>query len=71
MSDNKLMLKPISSLLQEKFYIPAYQRGYRWKEKQVQDLLEDIREFYLTSLNYIHYFNLLKRYPPTIRQDTL
>ena len=51
MSDNKLMLKPISSLLQEKFYIPAYQRGYRWKEKQVQDLLEDIREFYLTSLN--------------------
>lgn len=51
MSDNKLMLKPISSLLQESFYIPAYQRGYRWKEKQVQDLLEDIREFYLTSLN--------------------
>lgn len=51
MSDNKLMLKPISSLLQEKFYIPAYQRGYSWKEKQVQDLLEDIREFYLNSLD--------------------
>lgn len=51
MSDNKLMLKPISSLLQESFYIPAYQRGYRWKEKQVQDLLEDIREFYLNSLD--------------------
>lgn len=51
MLDNKLMLKPISNLLQEKFYIPAYQRGYRWKEQQVQDLLEDIREFYLTSLD--------------------
>lgn len=49
MSDNKLTLKPIRSLLQEKFYIPAYQRGYRWKEKQVQDLLDDIKEFYLAS----------------------
>jgi|26BtaG_2_1085354.scaffolds.fasta_scaffold03442_2 uncharacterized protein with ParB-like and HNH nuclease domain len=51
MQNNKLEMKPIVDLLDESFYIPAYQRGYRWKEKQVQDLLEDIREFYLTSLN--------------------
>ncbi|WP_201603053.1 DUF262 domain-containing protein [Psychrobacter submarinus] len=51
MQNNKLEIKPIVDLLDESFYIPAYQRGYRWKEKQVQDLLEDIREFYLTSLN--------------------
>lgn len=51
MQDNQLVMKPINSLLNESFYIPAYQRGYRWTEQQVQDLLEDIREFYLTSLN--------------------
>lgn len=27
------------------FYIPAYQRGYRWLSLQVTQLLEDIREF--------------------------
>ena len=28
-----------------KFYIPAYQRGYRWWSPQVTQLLDDIREF--------------------------
>lgn len=51
MSDNILTLKTIGSLLQEKFYIPAYQRGYRWKEQQVTDLLDDIKEYYLNSRN--------------------
>ena len=27
------------------FWIPAYQRGYRWKPMQVTQLLEDVREF--------------------------
>lgn len=27
------------------FYIPAYQRGYRWTQQQVKDLLKDILEF--------------------------
>ena len=27
------------------FYIPSYQRGYRWREQQVKDLLEDIMAF--------------------------
>jgi len=51
MSDNELRLRPIRSLLDDKleFYIPAYQRGYRWKSQQVTDLLDDIREFYLNS----------------------
>ena len=31
------------------FFIPNYQRGYRWKEQQVIDLLEDIYSF---SLNH-------------------
>jgi len=44
MSEN-LELKSISGLLEKDFYIPAYQRGYRWDSRQVKDLLEDILEF--------------------------
>lgn len=29
----------------QKFYIPNYQRGYRWDEAQVDDLLNDIHDF--------------------------
>lgn len=31
--------------LEMNFYIPGYQRGYRWTEQQVNDLLNDINEF--------------------------
>lgn len=41
----ELELKPISSLLNLSFYIPAYQRGYRWSKRQVTELLNDIKEF--------------------------
>ena len=37
--------KTINELLKERFYIPAYQRGYRWTEQEVNDLLDDIYEF--------------------------
>ncbi len=39
--------KPIADLLDGKhhFVIPSFQRGYRWEEKQVTDLLEDIKQF--------------------------
>lgn len=43
---DKLELIPITHLLNKNFFIPAYQRGYRWKERQVLDLLEDILEFH-------------------------
>lgn len=42
---DKLLLKPINDLLGEHFYIPYYQRGYRWTEQQVNDLLNDIDSF--------------------------
>ncbi len=32
-----------------KFFIPSYQRGYRWGEKEVKDLLEDLAEFEIHS----------------------
>ncbi len=42
---DKLELIPIDKLLEKDFFIPAYQRGYRWEKRQVIDLLEDILEF--------------------------
>ena len=39
------MLRPISSLLEERFFIPDYQRGYRWTNTQVNQLLDDIWNF--------------------------
>ena len=45
--DKKFAPMPIADLLdgQHHFVIPSFQRGYRWEEKQVIDLLEDIKQF--------------------------
>lgn len=45
MTENKIELKSVSDLLGMKFFIPSYQRGYRWTEQQVLDLLNDVNEF--------------------------
>ena len=42
---NKIELKTIEELLGYNFTIPSYQRGYRWKSQQVEDLLDDIQNF--------------------------
>lgn len=42
---NTLELKSVAELQDMAFYIPAYQRGYRWTHQQVKDLLKDILEF--------------------------
>ena len=43
--NEKLVFVSISDLSEQKFYIPGYQRGYRWQPGQVIALLEDIWEF--------------------------
>ena len=43
--ENTLELKTINELQQFSFYIPSYQRGYRWSTNEVKDLLNDISEF--------------------------
>ena len=45
MAENKIELKSVSELLGMKFFIPSYQRGYRWTKQQVKDLLDDVNEF--------------------------
>lgn len=43
--ENKIKVTAVSELLGMNFFIPGYQRGYRWTEQQVNDLLNDINEF--------------------------
>jgi len=42
---NNISIKSINDLLRYNFYIPSFQRGYRWTEEQVTFLLNDINEF--------------------------
>ena len=44
--NSQAMLRTVNELLTEAYFIPEYQRGYRWTETQVTDLLNDIYEFY-------------------------
>ena len=41
--NNNIELKNIRSLSALNFFIPDYQRGYRWSETQVIKLLEDFK----------------------------
>jgi hypothetical protein len=51
MNEQQISLKSVNALRVDaseaamQFYIPAYQRGYRWSPLQVEQLLDDIREF--------------------------
>lgn len=36
---------PISDLFGDNFMIPTYQRGYRWTRAQIEDLMNDLKEF--------------------------
>ena len=38
-------LKPVSDLFGYDFFVPSYQRGYRWTSVQVRELLEDLYDF--------------------------
>ena len=51
MTENKIELKSVCDLLGLKFFIPSYQRGYRWNDQQVEDLLNDINDFRPESVN--------------------
>lgn len=51
MTDQQIALRAINELRVDevgnglRFFIPAYQRGFRWSPLQVQQLLDDIQEF--------------------------
>ena len=43
--ESDLRLKSIAELMQERFEVPSYQRGYRWTRTEVRALLNDLRDF--------------------------
>lgn len=43
--EQTITLLSISELFEMNFFIPSYQRGYRWTKQQVEDLLNDIYGF--------------------------
>lgn len=45
MSEKYEILKTIDDLARYHFIVPSYQRGYRWGEKEIRELLEDIWDF--------------------------
>src|SRR5437667_3919984 len=55
MSDSTICLKAVNALLTDEqgrptnYWIPAYQRGYRWSPLQVTQLLDDLWEFIQAS----------------------
>lgn len=44
MGENKIELKTVSELKDKRFVVPNYQRGYKWRTKDVEYLIEDIAE---------------------------
>ena len=50
MENNEIYLQEIQGLLNYHFYIPSYQRGYRWTREQVKALLDDLWEFKKTPV---------------------
>lgn len=65
--ENTITLKTINELLESaSFFIPSYQRGYRWDKQQVQNLLDDIYDFMLDSASSSSEFYCLQ--PIVIRK---
>lgn len=44
-------IRPVGDLLQENFFVPRYQRGYRWGKQEITELLDDILQYYNATQN--------------------
>jgi hypothetical protein len=66
MQENQIDLKTITELLGHNFYIPEYQRGYRWTKDNVNQLLDDIWEY--RSKGKAHTFYCLQ--PVVVKKAT-
>lgn len=60
-------LKTIKDLKNFNFYIPNYQRGYRWDKIEVNALLQDILDFYQTDRNQESFYCLQ---PIVVKKDS-
>ena len=48
-------LKPISDLFNQSFFVPSYQRGYRWSKTHIDELLEDLYDFAIDKKDNDYY----------------
>lgn len=53
MSENTIELKNIRSLSKMNFFIPDYQRGYRWSSSEAKQMLNDFKEFCIRKDNKV------------------
>lgn len=44
-------IRPVGDLLHENFFVPRYQRGYRWGKQEITELLDDILQYYKATQN--------------------
>lgn len=51
MENTTIKLMTVNELSQFSFFIPSYQRGYRWTILEVEDLLNDINDFKPKDIN--------------------
>lgn len=49
MQSNELKLLSIPQLMKKHFFIPDYQRGYRWETSQVEQLLTDLWNYFFDN----------------------
>lgn len=50
--DHTFQVMNFYHLQDRKFNIPSFQRGYRWEKRQVTELLDDLKEFIDTVIDY-------------------
>lgn len=67
MEQNKIETRTITELLGMNFYIPEYQRGYRWTHHNVSQLLNDIWEYRQETNNRQTFYCLQ---PIVVREKT-
>ena len=48
----------VDELFNKKFFIPSYQRGYRWTKTQIDELLDDLYDFISHSKDSNDYYCL-------------
>lgn len=71
MSENIIELRSVNELLGMKFFIPSYQRGFRWTQQQVKDLLNDIWEFSEKNANKGEFYCLQPLVVKSREENTL
>ncbi len=63
------MQKPIGDIFNYDFFVPYYQRGYRWGEEQVVALLNDLLEFYKHIKKKTEGYNYYSLQPLVVKKD--